>query len=103
MTSSISSRGGIQAYRPRSGSFDAWKVHVERCDHRRVLMSWCRGVVEAENAANDQRRASESAAKRVKMADGTAVVAELPPTTMGSSDGDEVAAASVPRPRKRPR
>jgi hypothetical protein len=72
-------------------SFDEWRVHVERCDLRRLLLSWRRGVVDVENAARDQWRASESAAKRVKVA----VVAELPPiTTNNSSDSGEVAAAS---------
>jgi hypothetical protein len=83
-------------------SFDAWK-HVERCDFRWLLLGRRRGVVEAENAARNQRRVSESATECVMVADGTAV-AELPPTTnSSSSDGGEVAAASVPRPRKRPR
>jgi hypothetical protein len=84
-------------------SFDAWKVHVKRCDLRRLLLGWRRGVVDAENAASDQRRASESAAKSVKMADGTAVVAELPPTSSSSThDGGEVAAPGRVL-RKRPR
>ena len=94
-------------FQTRSESFDAWRVHVERCDLRRLLLSWRRGVVEAENAARDQQRASESAAKRVKVVDGAAV-AELPPTTTtnsssSSDDGGEVAAASGLGPRKRPR
>jgi hypothetical protein len=76
-------------------SFDAWKVHVERCDLRRLLLSWRRGVVEAENAASDL----EATSLREKMADGTAVVAELPPTNTSSSDGGEVAAASGLGPR----
>jgi hypothetical protein len=73
-------------------SFDAWKVHVERCDLRRLLLGWRRGVVEVENAASDL----EATSLREKMADGTAVVAELPPTNTNtsSSDGGEVAAAS---------
>jgi hypothetical protein len=32
------------------GSFDAWKVHVKRCDDRLLLLSWRRGVVEAGKA-----------------------------------------------------
>jgi hypothetical protein len=76
-------------------SFDAWKVHVERCDLRRLLLGWRRGVVEAENAASDL----EATSLREKMADGTAVVAELPPTNTSSSDGGEVAAASGLGPR----
>jgi hypothetical protein len=76
-------------------SFDAWKVHVERCDLRRLLLSWRRGVVEAENAASDL----EATSLREKMADGTAVVTELPPTNTSSSDGGEVAAASGLGPR----
>jgi hypothetical protein len=31
-------------------SFDAWRVHVKRCDLRRLLLSWRRGVIDVRRA-----------------------------------------------------
>ena len=49
-TTSITSEGTILVFQTRSESFDAWRIHVERCDDRLLLLSWRRGVVDERRA-----------------------------------------------------
>jgi hypothetical protein len=56
----------------RSESFEAWKIHVKRCDDRLLLLSWRRGVVEMGRRGDWRSSAAGSSQAVLQLSPGGA-------------------------------